>query len=78
MCMWLKLGYIQTLIVQQRRKRFVGKIADEIRKIQVKENLTLPEVFEKYPHMATLQYKELKEEANIVEEKSKQKELLFD
>ena len=56
----------------------MGKIADEIKKIQIKENLTLPEVFERYPHMATLQYKELQEEGNIVEEKSKQKELLFD
>jgi hypothetical protein len=40
----------------------VGKIANEIKKIQVEENLTLPEVFEKYPHLAKLQLEELIEE----------------
>ena len=56
----------------------MGKIADVIRKIQVEETLTLPEVFEKYPHLANLQYKELQEEDSLVEEQSKKKKLLLD
>ena len=56
----------------------MGKVADEIKKIQVKENLTLPDVFQRYPHLASLQYEELKEEDNLVEEKTKKKELLLD
>jgi len=56
----------------------VGKIADEIKKIQVEETLTLPELFQKYPHLANLQYKELQEEDNLVEEQSKKKKLLLD
>ena len=46
----------------------MGKVANEIKKIQVKENLTLPEVFQKYPHLASLQFKELQEEDNLIEE----------
>ena len=40
----------------------MGKIADEIEKLQKQENMTLPQIFEKYPHLANLQYMELKEE----------------
>ena len=54
----------------------MGKIADVIRKIQVEETLTLPEVFQKYPHLANWQYKELQEEDNLIEEQSKKKKLL--
>ena len=40
----------------------MGKIANEIKKIQVEEKLTLPEVFKKYPHLSRLQLEELLEE----------------
>ena len=40
----------------------MGKIALEIRRIQIEESLTLPQVFEKYPHLARLQLEELLEE----------------
>jgi hypothetical protein len=63
---------------KKERRRSVGKIADEIKKIQVEETLTLPELFQKYPHLANLQYKELQEEDNLVEEQSKKKKLLLD
>ena len=53
-------------------KRKTGKIAKEIKNIQVKENLTLPELFEKYPHLAKLQLEELLEEK---EEKQDKKDL---
>ena len=56
----------------------MGKISDEIRKIQVKENLTLPQLFEKYPHLARLQYEELGEEQDLNEEKGRQIKLLLD
>jgi len=58
----------------------VGKIAEEIEKIQIREKLTLPQVFEKYPHLATLQFKELQEEESLteVEEASGQRKLLLD
>jgi len=47
----------------------MGKISDEILKIQVKEALTLPELFEKYPHLAKLQLEEVLEERILQEEK---------
>ena len=56
----------------------MGKIAKEIKKIQVEECLTLPQVFEKYPHLARLQYQELNEESNLNEDSSKQIQLLLD
>jgi hypothetical protein len=56
----------------------MGKIASEIKKIQEKEFLTLPQLFEKYPHLAHLQYEELKEEGNLIEETKKQLKLLLD
>ena len=40
----------------------MGKVAEQIKKIQVEEKLTLPEVFEKYPHLASLQLEEVLEE----------------
>ena len=58
----------------------MGKIAEEIEKIQIREKLTLPEVFQKYPHLATLQFKELQEEENLTEaeESTRQRKLLLD
>ena len=56
----------------------MGKIANEIKKIQVEENLTLPQVFEKYPHLSRLQYEELREEGQLNEDSSKAKQLLLD
>lgn len=56
----------------------MGRIADEIVKIQIKEKLTLPQVFEKYPHLSSLQYEEMKEESAINEDSKKQLELLLD
>ena len=34
-------------------------VEEMIKEIQLKENLTLPEVFERYPHLAELQKEEL-------------------
>tara|TARA_R100000458_G_C8046300_1_gene95451 strand:- start:278 stop:448 length:171 start_codon:yes stop_codon:yes gene_type:complete len=56
----------------------VGKIADEIAKIQIREKLTLPQVFEKYPHLSNLQYEEMKEESALTEDNNRQRELLLD
>tara|TARA_R110002020_G_scaffold18560_5_gene64617 strand:+ start:691 stop:861 length:171 start_codon:yes stop_codon:yes gene_type:complete len=56
----------------------MGKIAKEIKKIQVEESLTLPEVFEKYPHLARLQYEEIREESQLNEDGSSKKKLLLD
>ena len=33
----------------------MGKVTDKIRKIMVEENLSLQDVFVKYPHLAELQ-----------------------
>ena len=56
----------------------MGKVANEIRKIQVEECLTLPQVFEKYPHLASLQYQELNEEGPLNEDAKGQMKLLLD
>ena len=56
----------------------MGKIANEIKNIQKEESLTLPQLFEKYPHLARLQYEELKEEGTLHEEANKQLQLLLD
>ena len=56
----------------------MGKVAKEIRKIQVEECLTLPQVFEKYPHLASLQFQEISEENKLNEESNKQIKLLLD
>ena len=45
-----------------KEKRKMGKIASEIKRIQIEEKLTLPELFAKYPHLARLQLEELLEE----------------
>jgi hypothetical protein len=42
------------------------------------ENLTLPQLFEKYPHLASLQYEEIREESSLSEERKKKQQLLFD
>jgi len=56
----------------------VGKIAEEIEKLQRQENLTLPQLFEKYPHLARLQYEEMQEEVNLNEKSSsKNKKLIL-
>ena len=54
----------------------MGKINDEIKKLQVEESLTLPQLFDKYPHLARLQYEEIKEEVNLKESKNQLKLLL--
>ena len=55
----------------------MGKIADEITRIQIEECMTLPQIFEKYPHLATLQHKELMEE-HVDPLPEKKKQLLCD
>jgi len=45
-----------------KEKRKLGKIAQEIKRIQIEESLSLPELFDKYPHLAKLQLEELLEE----------------
>lgn len=54
-----------------KQPKKMGKVAQEIKRIQIEENLTLPELFEKYPHLAKLQLEELLEEkeTNLKEEK---------
>ena len=47
----------------------MGKVAKAIASIQAEENLTLPELFEKYPHLAQLQYEEQLEEQKTKESK---------
>jgi len=53
----------------------MGKIADQIKQIQIDEKLTLPELFSKYPHLATLQHKELLEESEQEKLPSAKKQL---
>ena len=55
----------------------MGKIAKEIKKIQKEECLTLPQLFEKYPHLARLQFDEMREE-KLSEDKKSQLKLLLD
>ena len=43
-------------------QRKMGKVTDKIRLIMLQENLSLQEVFEKYPHLADLQKEEMFEE----------------
>ena len=54
-----------------KQPKKMGKVAQEIKRIQIEENLTLTELFEKYPHLAKLQLEELLEEkeTNLKEEK---------
>ena len=53
-------------------KRKLGKIAKEIKNIQVKEKLTLPELFDKYPHLANLQLEEILEKKEKKQDKKLQ------
>lgn len=55
----------------------MGKVNEEIKRLQKEENLTLPQLFEKYPHLARLQFDEIKEE-QLSEDKNKQLKLLLD
>jgi|TARA_R110002074_G_scaffold283886_1_gene455491 hypothetical protein len=50
----------------------MGSISKTIAEIQKKEKITLPEVFEKYPHLAKLQYEEQLEEQTSLREDKKQ------
>ena len=50
----------------------MGKVAETIKEIQERENLTLPQLFEKYPHLAQLQYEEQLEEQKSIKESKKQ------
>ena len=56
----------------------MGKVNDEIKRIQIEQNLTLPQVFDLYPHLAKLQYEEMQEEKNLKESSSNKKQLLLD
>lgn len=58
----------------------MGKVKKEIEKIQIDENMSLSEVFKKYPHLETLQFLELKEEneAPKIDKLNKRKKLLLD
>jgi len=55
----------------------VGKVNEEIERIQREENMTLPQLFEKYPHLARLQFDEMREES-LSEDKKSQLKLLLD
>jgi hypothetical protein len=50
----------------------MGKVAETIKEIQQRESLTLPQLFEKYPHLAQLQYEEQLEEQKSIKESKKQ------
>lgn len=57
----------------------MGKISELIEKIKLEENLTLTQVFEKYPHLADMQKEEMWEEYKEKKlTESKKKELLLD
>jgi len=55
----------------------VGKVNEEIKRLQREENMTLPQLFEKYPHLARLQFDEMREES-LSEDKKSQLKLLLD
>ena len=55
----------------------MGKVNEEIERLQREENLTLPQLFEKYPHLARLQFDEMREE-RLSEDKNSQLKLLLD
>tara|TARA_R110000824_G_scaffold36844_8_gene113954 strand:- start:1254 stop:1421 length:168 start_codon:yes stop_codon:yes gene_type:complete len=55
----------------------MGKVNEEIERLQKEESLTLPQLFEKYPHLARLQFDEMKEE-RLSEDKNSQLKLLLD
>ena len=57
-------------------QRKMGKVTDKIRLIMLQENLSLQEVFEKYPHLADLQKEEMFEEYEQLKETKVKKDLL--
>lgn len=48
----------------------MGKVTDKIRLIMLQENLSLQQVFEKYPFLADLQKEEMFEEYEQLQESS--------
>jgi len=50
----------------------MGKVAETIKEIQLREHLALPDLFEKYPHLVQLQYEEQLEEQKTIKESKKQ------
>jgi len=54
----------------------MGKVTDKIRTIMLEENLSLQEVFEKYPHLADLQKEEMFEEYEQLKETKTTKQVL--
>ena len=57
-------------------QRKMGKVTDKIRLIMLQENLSLQEVFDKYPHLADLQKEEMFEEYEQLKETKVKKDLL--
>ena len=57
-------------------QRKMGKVTDKIRLIMLQENLSLQEVFEKYPYLADLQKEEMFEEYEQLKETKVKKDLL--
>jgi len=55
----------------------MGKVTDKIRKIMVEENLSLQDVFVKYPHLADLQKDEMFEEYEQLKESAPSKKELL-
>jgi hypothetical protein len=55
----------------------MGKVTDKIRKIMVEENLSLQDVFVKYPHLAELQKDEMFEEYEQLKESAPAKKELL-
>lgn len=58
------------------RKQKMGKVTDKIRLIMLQENLSLQEVFDKYPYLADLQKDEMFEEYEQLKESNPKKDLL--
>ena len=54
----------------------MGKVTDKVREIMLKENLSIQEVFEKYPHLADLQKEEMFEEYEKLKETKTSKQVL--
>lgn len=54
----------------------MGKVTDKIRLIMLQENLSLQEVFDKYPYLADLQKDEMFEEYEQLKESNPKKDLL--
>lgn len=54
----------------------MGKVTEKIREIMLKENLSIQEIFEKYPHLADLQKEEMFEEYEKIKESKTNKQIL--